>query len=211
MLVQSPMPGSTGLLQYPDHAPVRRADLQDGADAMTGGQTTIVAGIEIPSADPVFLAIVLGVHIPLGIASVVIGAMAMLSRKRRGRHSRFGTIYFWCLLALCASSTLLSLMRWSENHHLLVLGVLSFACALIGREALRQRWRFWIRLHIAGMGLSYVVMLIAFYVDNGKQLPLWKDMPHFMYWLVPLAVGIPLIVRALLWPPLAQERSGIST
>jgi hypothetical protein len=30
---------------------------------MTGGETTIVAGIEIPSTDPVFLAVVLGVHI----------------------------------------------------------------------------------------------------------------------------------------------------
>jgi hypothetical protein len=29
------------------------------------------------------------------------------------------------------------------------------------------------------MSLSYVVMLIAFYVDNGKQLPVWKDLPHF--------------------------------
>jgi hypothetical protein len=67
---------------------------------MTGGETTIVAGIEIPSTDPVFLAVVLGVHVPLGIACVAIGAIAMLSEKRRGRHSKFGTIYFWCLLTL---------------------------------------------------------------------------------------------------------------
>ena len=50
------------------------------------------------------------------------------------------------------------------------------------------------------MGLSYILMLVAFYVDNGKQLPLWKDLPHFTYWLIPMAVGIPLIIRALLWP-----------
>jgi hypothetical protein len=173
---------------------------------MTGGETTIVAGIEIPSTDPFFLAVVLGVHIPLGLACVAIGAIAMLSRKRRGRHSRFGTTYFWFLLALLASATLLSLMRWAENYHLFVLGALSFICAWIGRAALRRRWWSWIRLHIAGMGLSYILMLVAFYLDNGKQLPLWKDLPHFMYWLIPLAVGIPLIVRALLWPPLAPAR-----
>jgi hypothetical protein len=34
------------------------------------------------------------------------------------------------------------------------------------------------------MGLSYVLMLIAFYVDNGKQLPIWKDLPHFGYCLL---------------------------
>src|SRR6266436_6593027 len=134
---------------------------------------------------------------------LAIGAIAMLSQKRRGRHSKFGTIYFWLLLALFASATFLSLMRWDENYHLFILGALSFACAWFGRSALRHRWGYWIRLHIAGMALSYILMLVAFYVDNGKQLPLWKDLPHFMYWLIPIAVGIPFIVRALLWPPLA--------
>ena len=74
---------------------------------MTGGETTIVAGIEIPSTDPVFLAVVLGVHVPLGLACVAIGAIAMLSEKRSGRHSKFGTIYSWCLLALFGSATFL--------------------------------------------------------------------------------------------------------
>jgi hypothetical protein len=178
---------------------------------MTGEGSTIVAGIEIPTTDPVFLTVVLGIHIPLGLACVAIGAIAMMSQKRRGRHSKFGAIYFWCLLALFASATVLSFMRWRENQHLLVLGAMSFACAWTGRTALRHRWRYWVRFHIAGMGLSYVLMLVAFYVDNGRQLPLWKDLPHFMYWLIPLVVGIPLIVRALLRPPLAQARPRVST
>jgi uncharacterized membrane protein len=178
---------------------------------MTSGETTIVAGIEIPSTDPVFLAAVLGVHIPIGLACVVIGAIAMLSEKRRGRHSTLGTIYFWSVLALFASTTFLSLMRWGENYHLFILGAMSFSSAWLGRAALRHRWRYWVRLHTAGMGLSYILMLVAFYVDNGRQLPLWKDLPHFMYWLIPMAVGIPLIVRALLWPPVAPVRAGIST
>jgi hypothetical protein len=167
------------------------------------GDSTVIFGIEIPSNDPLFLVIV-GIHIPLGLACVTFGALAMLSTKRRGQHSTFGGLYYWCLLALFASATFLSVMRWHENYHLFILGALSFASAWLGRRALRQRWRYWARLHITGMGFSYVLMLIAFYVDNGKQLPLWKDLPHFMYWLLPLAVGIPLIVRALLWHPLAQ-------
>jgi hypothetical protein len=176
---------------------------------MTGGDTTIVAGLEIPSADPVFLTVVFAVHIPLGLACVVIGAVAMLIQKRRGRHSNVGTIYFWCLLSLFASATFLSIMRWADNYHLFVLGAMSFASAWIGRTALRRRWPYWVRLHIAGMGLSYVLMLVAFYVDNGKQLPIWRDLPHFTYWLIPLAIGVPLIVRALLWPPLARGNAGM--
>jgi hypothetical protein len=178
---------------------------------MTGADSTIVAGIEIPSTDPVFLAMVLAVHIPLGLACVAVGAMAIFSQKRRGCHSTFGAVYFWCLLVLFASATFLSLLRWSQSYHLFILGALSFACAWIGRAALRRGWRYWVRFHIAGMGLSYVLMFVAFYVDNGPQLPLWKDLPRFMYWLIPIAVGLPFIIRALLWPPLRRARGGIST
>jgi hypothetical protein len=166
---------------------------------------SIIGGIVIPSTDPTFLAVVVGVHIPLGIACVLVGASAMLSEKRRGRHSKFGTVYYWCLLALFASATFLSVMRWSENYHLFVMGAASFACAWFGHWSLRWRWRHWVRLHIVGMSMSYVVMLIAFYVDNGKQLPVWKDLPHVLYWLLPLAVATPLILRALLWHPLVRS------
>jgi hypothetical protein len=167
-------------------------------------ETTILGGIAIPSTDPLFLAIVVGTHIPLGIACVLAGAAAMLVRKGRGRHSTFGTIYFWCLLALFSSATFLSIMRWTENAHLFALGALAFACAWTGRSAMRLRWRYWVRLHIAGMSFSYVLVLIAFYVDNGRQLPIWSSLPDFTYWLLPLLVAAPLIVRALLYHPLTR-------
>jgi uncharacterized membrane protein len=172
---------------------------------MTDG-STIILGIEIPSSDPLFLSVV-AIHIPLGLACVVFGAITMFSEKRRGRHSKIGKVYYWCLLTLFVSATFLSVMRWAENYHLFILGALSFASAWLGRRALRERWRRWVRLHISGMGISYVLMLIAFYVDNGKQLPLWKDLPHSLYWLLPIAVGLPLIVRALLWHPLVRKPS----
>jgi len=168
---------------------------------------TAILGIEIPSTDPVFVGVIVALHIPLGLACVVAGAVGMLSAKGRGRHSTAGKVYYWCLLALFASATFLSVMRWAENYHLFILGASSFASAWLGRKALRDRWKHWARLHITGMGLSYVLMLIAFYVDNGRQLPLWKDLPAFLYWLLPLGAGIPLIIRALLRHPLAQKRT----
>jgi hypothetical protein len=99
----------------------------------------------------------------------------------------------------------LAAVRWAEDYHLFVLGAFSFAAAYCGRRARRQRWRHWVRLHITGMGASYVLLLIAFYVDNGKSLPLWKELPPTTYWLLPTAIGIPLIVRAVLWHPLARQ------
>ena len=61
--------------------------------------TTIVFGIPVPSVDPVFLAVV-RFHILVGIVCVVAGVVAMLSNKGRGRHSTFGTLYYWCLATL---------------------------------------------------------------------------------------------------------------
>jgi uncharacterized membrane protein len=170
---------------------------------MAGG-TTIIAGIPIPSTDPVFLAIV-GFHVLFGLVCVIAGAVAMLSRKGRGRHSTFGAIYFWSLVAVFASASGLSALRWAANQHLFILGVLAFGAALLGRTALRRRWTGWLRLHIAGMGSSYVVLLTAFYVDNGKSLSLWKELPPITYWLGPAAVGLPIIIYALLRHPLVRR------
>ena len=167
--------------------------------------TTVVAGIPIPSTSPVFLAVV-GLHVAVGLVCVVAGAIAMLSAKRPGRHPTFGTIYYWGLVAVFVSASGLSAVRWAEDHHLFILGLLALAAASLGRTARRQRWAGWVRLHIAGMGLSYILLLTAFYVDNGKSLPLWRDLPPITYWLLPLAVGLPLIVHALLRHPLVGRR-----
>jgi hypothetical protein len=167
------------------------------------GTSITVAGIEIPSTDPVFLAIV-AVHVLFGLACTITGIIAMLSQKRTGRHPLFGTIYYWCLLGVFLSASSLAAVRWAEDYHLFILGALAFAAASLGRMARRKRWSQWVKLHITGMGTSYILLLTAFYVDNGKSLPLWRELPSITYWLLPAAIGIPLIVRALLWHPLAR-------
>ena len=150
-----------------------------------------------------------GIHIPLGLACVIVGALAMFSMKRRGRHSGFGAVYFWCLLALFGSATVLAAMRWTEDYHLFILGALSLASAWLGRTAIHRGWRGRFRLHLTAMGLSYILLLVAFYVDNGKQLPLWKDLPTFTYWLLPFAGGMPIIAWALLRHPVVSRDSEV--
>src|SRR4029450_5874297 len=119
---------------------------------MTSENTTVVLGIPIPSTDPVFLAIV-GVHVLLGLAALITGAVAMLSKKGRGRHSNLGTVYFWSLFGVFVTMSTLSFMRWAENYHLFILGALSFTSAYFGRTAARRRWHQWQwpRLHLTGM------------------------------------------------------------
>ncbi len=157
---------------------------------------TRVIGVDLPSDSPLFVG-VLGVHVLLGVACVVLGAVAMLSAKCSGNHPKFGTMYFGSLAMLFASATVLAMMRWAEDYHLFILGALSFSAAFLGRMARRHLWRRWVDFHVSGMGLSYIVMLTAFYVDNGKNLPVWRDLPYAAYWVVPSAVGLPLVFKAL--------------
>jgi hypothetical protein len=171
---------------------------------MTAGDATIVAGIGIPSTSPIFLTIV-GLHVLVGLICVVTGVIGMLSQKRSGRHPTFGAIYYWGLTVVFVSASILAAMRWEEDYHLFILGALAFVAASLGRSARRRRWPGWVRLHIAGMGLSYVLLLTAFYVDNGKSLPLWRELPPIAYWLLPAAVGLPLIVHAVVRHPLVRD------
>ena len=154
-----------------------------------------IAGIEVPSKSPLFLTL-LAFHVLAALVCVVTGIAAMLSEKRPGRHPVFGTTYYW-------SSAVTFAANRPRGHK--VGGRLSAVYSrsdfvqrsIFGRTARRRLWRTWVNVHIPAMGFSYIVMLTAFYVDNGKSLPVWRKLPHFTYWLLPTLVGIPLIVRAL--------------
>ena len=155
-----------------------------------------IGGILIPFHSPVFLSIV-GVHVLAGIACVISGITAMLSRKGPGRHPAFGRIYFRSYIIVFITTIILSLARWREDYYLLIIGVIAFAFALMGQFSFNARGKGWPALHITGMGMSFILLLTAFYLDNGKNLPVWKDLPSFMYWLLPNGIGIPLIIYAL--------------
>ena len=161
-------------------------------------------GIQVPCDSSIFLAL-LAIHIPAGMICVLAGLVALLSKKQAGRHPKFGTIYYWSLSVVFVTASIMSALRWTEDYHLFILGTLAFTVATFGRMAHRRRWVGWVRLHITGMGLSYIFMLTAFYVDNGKNLPLWKELPPIAYWILPSVVGLPLIVRALLHHPLVAK------
>jgi uncharacterized membrane protein len=167
---------------------------------MTGGVD--IAGILIPSTSPIFLAGV-AIHVVAALGALALGAGAMLSRKGPGRHPGFGAAYVWSLGVVCASALALAAARWAEDWPLAALAVLAFLLALAGRRAIRTRR---IRIHLAAMGGSYVAMVTAFYVDNGKFLPLWKDLPHAVYWFGPAAIGAPAILWALWRHPQVRWR-----
>ncbi|HEY1885211.1 MAG TPA: hypothetical protein VGG86_04065 [Roseiarcus sp.] len=131
------------------------------------GSPIIIGGIPLPSDAPLFLTFV-ALHVAVGLICVIAGAVAMLSRKQPGRHPQAGSVYYWGLACVFATMTVLAISRWAEDDHLFVLGALSFVAATVGRMARRRRWPSWARVHLTGMGTSYILLITAFYVDNGQ-------------------------------------------
>ena len=155
-----------------------------------------ILGDQVGSTAPVFLAF-LAVHVLAGLTAVVTGAVAALARKGSPRHIRAGRWYYRAITVLFATATILAAIRWRQDYHLFIIGAVAFTAATIGYQHRRHR-RPGDTGHIAGMGTAYVAMLTAFYVDNGPHLPLWDHLPTLAFWLLPAAIGAPIIGRAVI-------------
>ena len=156
----------------------------------------VIGGLPIGSRAPLFLAF-LGVHVAVSIAAVVCGAVAMWAAKGEPRHIRSGRWYHRSLLVSASSAMVLAVMRWYESYPLFILAVVSLVAVTVGVRAQPLGSEAATRRHAIGMSTSYIAMLTAFYVDNGPHLPLWRLLPPVAFWLLPAAVGVPLLVRAL--------------
>ena len=155
-----------------------------------------ILGDQVGSTAPVFLAF-LTVHVLAGLTAVITGATATLVRKGSPRHIRAGRWYYRAITALFATATVLAALRWRQDYYLFIIGAVAFTAATIGWQH-RRRHQPGDTGHIAGMGIAYVAMLTAFYVDNGPHLPLWDQLPVITLWLLPSAIGAPIIARAII-------------
>jgi hypothetical protein len=171
---------------------------------MFEGAPIVFQGFLIPSDNPLFLTI-LAIHVLAALTCVIAGIAAMLAKKQAGIHPRSGAVYYLFLWIVFITATIIAIARWKEDYPLFFLGLLSMSSAFIGRKALKNKWKKWSVYHITGMGFSYIVLLTAFYVDNGKFLPLWKIFNPLIYWSFPLLVGVPIILRTLLRHPLSRN------
>src|SRR3954471_10945234 len=94
----------------------------------------------------------LAVHIAAGSTGLVLGPVAMLAPKRRGRHTRAGTVYHWNMLVVCVSAIALAVLAFSQLWWFVPISVFSYANALVGYLAVRRRRPGWLRRHIGGAG-----------------------------------------------------------
>jgi hypothetical protein len=171
---------------------------------MLEGDPITIDGIEIPSDAPLFLALI-AIHVLAGLVCVIAGIFAMVVKKQRGIHTRAGKIYFGFLWVVFITATIVAFIRWEHDYHLFLLGVASFSTAFIARKAVLKKWKRWSIIHVTGMASSYILLIIAFYVDNGKFLPLWKNIDPVFYWAIPVMIGLPLTFWSLLTNPLTKS------
>jgi len=150
----------------------------------------------LPEGVSTFFLVVVAVHIAGGLTCVACVAGAALSRKGGRSHVRFGHVYLWALGVVTVTMLVLSIMRWPKDNHLLALGTASAAAAGIGLSMARRTSPL-PRRHAWWMASSAILLLTAFYVDNGPNLPIWKLLPHWAFWVVPALVGIPLTAMAI--------------
>jgi hypothetical protein len=152
-------------------------------------------GVPVPSDAPAFL-MALGAHVVAGLTCVVAGAVSAFARKSPGIHPRAGIIY-WCgLLWILTTSTVMAVLRWPHDTHLLVIGAVAFTSGSAGLIARFQRGRHWLQVHLVSMGTSYIALLMGFFVDNGPHLPLWRHLPPMAFWILPAGIGLPVIERS---------------
>jgi hypothetical protein len=138
----------------------------------------------------------LAVHVIAGLTAVATGAVAARARKGSQRHVRAGRWFYRAITVVFATATALAAMRWRQDYYLLIIGAVAFAAATAGYQHRRRR-RPGDTGHIAGMGIGYVAMLTAFFVDNGPHLPLWDRLPPLSFWVLPSAIGAPIVIRAI--------------
>ncbi|MCO1656330.1 DUF6544 family protein [Pseudonocardia humida] len=135
-------------------------------------------------------------HVGCGIVAVACGAGAMLTRKGSRGHRRLGRAHLVALTVLGTTAPVLAAVDWAHRWHLVVLGGAALASAAAGYRAVHWSRPPRLLAHLVGMSSGYIAMLTAFYVDNGPRLPLWDQLPGPVLWLLPTAVGAPLVVRS---------------
>jgi hypothetical protein len=136
---------------------------------------------------------VLALHIAVGTVGLVLGPIAMTARKRPGLHTRAGEAYHWVMLTVCVTAAALAALDWQRIWWFLPIAAGSYAFALVGYVAAKQRWKGWLGAHVTGQGGSYIAMTTALLVVNWQALTGTRGIESPWAWVLPTAVGTPLI------------------
>ncbi|MGD6817967.1 DUF2306 domain-containing protein [Metabacillus sp. 113a] len=137
--------------------------------------------------------ILLGIHIAAGVICLFTGLIAMLSQKRKGRHTWSGEIYHGAFVIIFLTSITMAVLHWEESAYLFYIGFFSYSFAIIGYLAVKRKWKNWLLYHISGMLGSYIAVITAVLVVNAPKISFLHGVPILFIWFLPTIVGSLLI------------------
>ena len=131
----------------------------------------------------------LGVHIALGSLALVAGAAVLVRGRLSPELGWVGLVYLWLVLGVCVTAVALVGTDPRSLWWLIGLALLTAVLASVG--ALAPRWSrpSWARAYAHGTGGSYIALLTATLVVS------IDDSLQILAWILPTAVGVPLIER----------------
>lgn len=139
----------------------------------------------------------LSVHVVLGFAGIVLGPIAMLSRKAPGLHPRVGEGYHAVMLGVCLTAAGLAVLDWGRLWGFLPVALGSYAFALVGYVAAKRRFQGWLQAHVIGQSGSYIAMVTALFVVNWEAVFAEPGRSSIWPWAIPTLVGTPLVAWAV--------------
>lgn len=132
-------------------------------------------------------------HIAFGFTGLILGPVAMFSRKIQGTHTRTGEVYYWMVLGVCFTAALMAIVDWGRLWWFLPIAIGSYAFAFVGHLAAKIRWTNWLSAHIAGQGGSYIAMTTALLVVNWANVFGSPGVSSPWAWALPTVIGSPII------------------
>ena len=139
--------------------------------------------------------VILYIHIFAGTICLISGIGAMSSKKRRGKHTKFGEVYHGAYVVILVTSVTMALMNWESSAYLFYIGIFSYALAFMGYLSAKKRWRNWLGSHIGGMLGSYIAVCTAILVVNIPNVPILNEWNPLIFWFIPTIIGSPLIFK----------------
>ncbi len=82
----------------------------------------------------------IGIHVLAGTAALLVGILALLARKRVGRHTQYGRYFVW-LLGLVVTTAVLGFILFRSNSFLLMLTLLAGYVGYAGYRTTQLRER----------------------------------------------------------------------
>lgn len=104
------------------------------------------------------------IHIASGFTALLLGLVAMFAPKGQKLHNRSGLIYFWSMMVISLTSTLISLFGEQVNIFLLLVGIFSFYLTFTGYRSTKIKHKTPPLLDkiVTGLMLLTTIGMVAF-------------------------------------------------